>query len=713
VSSPITPARVQRLFRPDRIAVVGASDKSYFSRTLVTNLERFGRGDRVHLVNARSVAVHDRRAAASVAAIGESIDLAFMMVPEAATADALSEAAAAGVHSAVLLTSGYAEAGADGRVAQKRLVEHAERLGMVLLGPNCLGFANFVDGIPATTIPNLPDEAGSVALLSQSGASSGAMMEFARSAGVGLSHLVTLGNEAMLTAAQTLEFAIDDERTAVVAMFLETIRQPDAFRAAAARARAAGKPVVVLKAGRSELAARSAAAHTGALVGNDAAIDAVFTDLGVIRVDTIEDLLVTAGAAANLGRLARPGVGVVSISGGACDVVADLAAASGLALPELTAATVDALREVLPAYGTAQNPLDATGAAVIDPSLMTHAVAAVGSDPAVGVVLAINKLPWRSDDEPFAGQPFVDAVGKGRQLSVAPVVFVNQVSQPITPVTRTAMRRAGLPYAICGLGAAVTALEHLTWWSARPAPADAPAAQGRHPRVVRDAAARIGTWSEDESRQLLVDAGIDVVPALLCSTADEAVAAAASFGGRVAVKVSSAQILHKTDVGGVQLDVSGPAEVRAAFEDVTAAGRHVPGAIVDGALVSPMRSGGTELLVGVIRDPDWGLLITIALGGVLVEVVRDAAIAALPTSASRVRELLTSLRGAALLSGARGTPPADMDALVRTIVRITDVAQTLGADLESLEVNPLHVAGGRIEVLDALVTWRDETIGAP
>jgi succinyl-CoA synthetase beta subunit len=212
---------------------------------------------------------------------------------------------------------------------------------------------------------------------------------------------------------------------------------------------------------------------------------------------------------------------------------------------------------------------------------------------------------------------------------------------------------------------------------------------------------------------LLVDAGIDVVPALLCSTADEAVAAAASFGGRVAVKVSSAQILHKTDVGGVQLDVSGPAEVRAAFEDVTAAGRHVPGAIVDGALVSPMRSGGTELLVGVIRDPDWGLLITIALGGVLVEVVRDAAIAALPTSASRVRELLTSLRGAALLSGARGTPPADMDALVRTIVRITDVAQTLGADLESLEVNPLHVAGDRIEVLDALVTWRDETIGAP
>jgi acetate---CoA ligase (ADP-forming) len=691
------------LFRPQRIAIIGATDKSYFSQLVVENLDKFGFGDRLHLVNPRNSRAHGRPTVASLADIGEQIDIAFTMVPQAATLDVLSEAAAAGVRNAVIMSSGYAEAGAAGVEAQLQLVAHAEQLGLLVLGPNMLGFANFVDRVAVTPIPNLPSGCGQVALLSQSGASSSAMLEFANTAGVELSYLVTLGNEAMVTAGHTLDFMVDDEQTRVIAIFMETIRDPEVFRRAARRALDAGKAVVVLKAGRSELAARTAAAHTGAFVGDDATVDAVLRDLGVIRVETIEDMLITAGVAAHLGRLARPGVGVVSISGGACDIIADLAEDVGLALPELGPAAQAALAEVMPAYGTVQNPLDTTGAAVIDPQLATACIAAMGADPSIGAILAVNKLPWQSHEEPFSGQQFVDAIGKGAAESSVPVVFVNQVMQPITDVTRASTDLGGIPYAICGLGSAVTALQHVAWWSAQryaapPAPADV---------SVPAPALRRGVWSERRARELLDAAGVPVIPAVLARSADDAVAAAERIGGPVAVKLVSPQILHKSDIGGVRLGVIGAAAVRDAFDAVTAAAGQVPGASVEGALVTPMRTGGIELLAGVVRDPHWGPMLAVALGGVLAEVLHDAALAPLPVSSDTVRTMVTSLRGAAVLDGVRGGPPADLDAVCNAVLRLAELAAALGDDLESLEVNPLWIDGSVVEALDAVVTWRD------
>lgn len=702
-SNELTPQRLSRLFRPRRVVVVGASDKSYFSQNLVDNLLRFGFGERMHLVNRRSPIAHGLPTVPNVADIGAEIDLAFMMVPQAVTLEALSEVAAAGVRNAVVMSAGYGEAGATGRQAQDELVAHAASLGMVVLGPNMLGFANFVDRAPVTTIRNLPQRGGDVALLSQSGASSSAMLEFATMAGVDLSYLVTLGNEAMVTAGHALDFLVDDDATKVVAIFLETVRSPRVFRSAARRALAADKPVVVLKAGRSELAARTAAAHTGALVGDDATVDAVFRDLGVIRVDTIEDLLVTAGAAARLGRLPRTGVGVVSISGGACDIIADLADAGGLTLPALAPNTVEELTSVMPAYGSVQNPLDVTGAAVIDTALNTACIEAVGNDPSVGVVLAVNRLPWQEHEKPFVGQGFIDAIGKGAVQSSAPVVFVNQVMQPVTDTTRDALRRGGLDYAICGLGYAVTAVRNVCWWSAQH-----PTAPARRTEVTLPAPGqRAEPWSEHRARALLESAGVPVIPSVLATTAEEAVAAAESFGGPVAVKLVSPQVLHKSDIGGVRLGVEGAAEVRAAFEAVTAAGSGVRGAVIEGALVSPMREDALELLVGVARDPQWGPILAVALGGVFVEVLRDAALAPLPVSPDRARELLGRLRGSHVLRGVRGAPGADLEQVVAAVARVADLAYALGDALESLEVNPLRVGGSVVEALDAVVTWRE------
>jgi len=513
-----------------------------------------------------------------------------------------------------------------------------------------------------------------------------------------------LGNEAMITAGHVLDFLVDDPETRAVAVFMETVRDPEVFRRAARRAAAAGKAVVVLKAGSSELSARTAAAHTGALVGDDRVIDAIFADLGVIRVDSIEDMLITAGAAAALGRLEKPGIGIVSISGGACDIVADRAEDLGARLPEIAEPTRAALGEIMPDYGTVQNPLDVTGAAVIDPTIFTRAIGVMSQDPAVGVVGVINGMPWFDDGRPYVAQRLVDAIGAGMTGAAGPTVYINQVVQPITDYTRAIMAQAGVPYVIPGLRQAVVALRNVAWWSDATRTGLEATAAAAVP--VPAAALRHGPWSEDAARRLLLDAGIPVVPARLVSSGDDAVKAAAEFGRPVCLKVVSPQILHKTDIGGVRLDV--PADenaVRAAFSDVLAAAARVDGASVEGVLVSPMRRGGTELLVGVVRDPHWGPMLAVAIGGVLVEVLKDSALASLPVTPGQARALLDKLRGRAVLDGVRGTAPADLDALAAVIARTGDLALALGDDLESLEINPLRVDGAAVEALDAVVTW--------
>jgi acetate---CoA ligase (ADP-forming) len=714
----ITADRLASLFRPRRVALVGASDKSTFSMLAYRNLVDFGFADQTYLVNRRGAVTHGQPTVTSCQEIGEPVDVAFLMVPQAGMLAALDDAAAAGIRNGVVLSAGYGEAGESGRAAQAELVARAESLGMILLGPNQLGFANLTDGVPVCSIPGLPKVGGPVALLSQSGASSAAMIEFAGMANVGLSLMVTLGNEAMITAGHVLDFLVDDPGTRAVAIFMETIREPDVFRRAARRAAAAGKAIVVLKAGSSALSARTAAAHTGALVGDDRVVDAVFASLGVIRVDSIEDMLITAGAAAALGRLARPGLGIVSISGGACDIVADRAADLGAALPELAPRTQQALTEVMPDYGTVQNPLDLTGAAIIDPSIFTRSIEAISADPSIGVVGVINSLPWAGEG-PYFGQKFVDAIGAGMRAAACPTAYISQVMLPITDYSRESMALGGVPYAIPGLRQAIVALRGVGWWSEvtrdLPAPAG-PQAPPTRPVPVPPPSVRHGQWSEQAARELLASAGIPVVPARLVTSEADAVAAASAVGAStvggpvdhaapLCLKIVSPQILHKTEIGGVRLDVPpDAAAVRQAYQAVTAAAR-AHGASIEGVLVSPMRRGGTELLVGVVRDPHWGLMLAVALGGVFVEVLQDSVLAPLPVTPGQVGRMLGGLRGAAALAGARGTEPADLDALAGVIGRLGDLAVALGDHLESLEVNPLLVRGAAIEALDAVVTW--------
>lgn len=702
----MTPERLISLFRPRNVAMIGASEKSNFSKGTYANLVKFGYADRTFLVNRRGAETHGQATYTSCAEIGQPVDLAYVMVPQAGTLDALTDAAAAGVRNAVVLSSGWGEVGADGKAAQDELVAHAESLGITLLGPNLIGFINFVDGVPVKAGPAPLQPAGPVAMLSQSGLISAAMQDYAAMTGVGLSYEVTLGNEAMVTAGHVLDFLVADETTRSIAMFLETIREPESFRAAALRAAEAGKAIVMLKAGRSELAARTAAAHTGALVGDDKVIDAVLRDLGVIRVDTIEDLITTAGAAAALGPLERPGIGVVSLSGGACDIIADLVDDPDTMLPALAPETEAEMNEFFSDLGTVQNPLDITGAAVIRTELFTQSITTMSKDPSVGVVAMVLGMPWQPDGPAWRGMPMATAIGAGMAAAQCPSLWINQVTQPNTDYTRQIMDEAGIGYVLPGIQAGVTALGGLSRWSQRrqelaqdvPAQRDVP---------VPDVSDRTGKWSEAAARDLLQAAGIPVVPATLVASADAAVAAAASMGGPVAMKIVSPDILHKSDIGGVRLGVVGDSAVREAYEAVVAAAEQVPDAKFEGVLVSPMRGSAPELLVGVVRDEQWGPILAVAIGGILVEVLDDSVLSTLPVTPARARSLLTSLRAAAVLDGVRGGPAADLDVLAEVVARVGDLALALGDDLVSLEINPLRVDGAQVEALDAVIEWRN------
>jgi acyl-CoA synthetase (NDP forming) len=416
-------------------------------------------------------------------------------------------------------------------------------------------------------------------------------------------------------------------------------------------------------------------------------------------------MLISAGAAAALGRLDRPGLGIVSISGGACDIVADRAEDFGAVLPELTASTCDALAGILPAYATAQNPLDVTGAAVLDPTIFTRAIETMSADPSIGVVGVISALPWTDPGRPYYGQVIVDAIGAGMRTASCPTAFINQVMQPVTDYTRATMEHGQVRYVLPGLRQAMVAFRNVAWWSE--VTRTPPAAAGAVASVpVPAPGERRGHWTEDAARRLLSDAGIPVGPACRASSADEAVKAAAGIGGPLAVKIVSADIPHKSDIGGVRLNVP-PDEsaVREAYRAVTAAAAAAGHGTTADVLISPMRTGGTELLVGAVRDPVWGPMLAVAVGGIFIEVLQDSALAPLPVTPAQARRMLGTLRGRALLDGARGGAPAELSALSAVIARIGDLAVALGDDLESLEVNPLWVDGATIEALDAAVAW--------
>jgi acetate---CoA ligase (ADP-forming) len=674
-----------------------------WSRATFANLTTLKFDGEVHLVARRGGTVHGRTAATSCVALGTKIDLGLIMVPASAIEEAMADLGAAGARNAIILTSGFAETGYDGAAQQQKLAELAQRFNISLLGPNCLGFVNFLDDVPLWTgairTPNAP---GPIAVISQSGATASFIASLALQQGIGLSHMISTGNEADLDSATFADHLLGDERVRAIAMFIESIRNPHAFAAAAQKARAAGKPIVALKIGLSEVTARSAQAHTGSLVGDDRVFDGICRQFGVVRVNSIEDLLFTADVIARTGVIGDKGLGLVSVSGGACEIAADRLQMEGVAMPPLPEATAAALVSVLPSFGTPHNPLDITGGAVLEPELFAKALDIMGHEPAFSALAVLFDVPGVEALATEFQIASLRQISNGLKAQPLPALMISHTLKPVTDVTQRIVSDLELPYTGAGIAHGLSALGRAWWWSEqqrRTGPKWLPPAVSSGP----------GVWPATERAVLehLASFGVPVVPATLVTDATAAMATARAFGGPVVLKIASADIQHKSDIGGVALNVSGDEAVAAAFRRVIAAAP--AGTAVDGVLVSPMRERGLELFVGCTRDPQWGPVLAVGLGGIFVEVLQDVALRALPVTPDEVRRMLGELKGAKMLAGQRGVPAADLDAVAQVIARIGDAALALGSQLVELDVNPLWVRGSEVEALDGLAVRAEQS----
>ncbi len=719
-----TPEQVRQLFNPRSVALIGATDKSRWSWSIFGNLQLHGFAGPVYLVNPRGVPVHGQPSYARVADLPGPVDLAFVMVPTSAVLGVLAEVADAGIPSAVLLTSGFAEVGEDGAELERQVVDLARRRGLTILGPNGNGYINAAAGITPYGLPiDKPLLRGPVGVVLQSGALASSVLTFAQSRNVGVSLLVSMGNESMVSMTDVMRYLIDDDATRVIALFIESVRRPAEFLALAREALAKGKPVVAVKVGRSQAGARVARAHTGSLVGDDAVVEAVFRQNGVIRVDSLEDLIITAGLLAETGPLPGRRFGFVTASGGASEIIADRAEDEGIEIPEFAPETVARLRTVVPDFAPVHNPVDVTGYILINRDLMRNALAAVQDDPGLDALVLVSDLPRSAPPDPA---PVVEMFRQSSEVlrhTAKPVIVMGNTLTDITPFGRDVAGETGYPGVLGGIHHGMTALGHAVRWSqayraAKHSAAKNSAAKNsaaKHGAAVQQAAAPPpelalpedpgASWSEHRAARFLAAHGIPVVPGALVTSPEQAADTAAATGFPVVVKLAADGIEHKSDIGGVKVGLTSAEQVRAAYADVTAAGR-AAGAAVQGALVQPQRTSGTELLVGVVTDPAWGQVLAVGLGGVWVEILADTALIVLPAGRDQVLQALKSLRGARLLDGPRGTEKADLDAVADTITAVAELAQRLGRRLEALEINPLLVHGSQVEALDALITWR-------
>jgi acyl-CoA synthetase (NDP forming) len=686
---------LERFFRPRGVVLVGASENSPWSQLIHGNFSKLGyRGD-VYLVNRRGMPAHGRDAQTSCVNLPGIPDLAYIFVPTDAVPEALADVAAAGIPNAMLLSSGYAETGEDGEAAQAALVQKACECGVRLLGPNSLGFINFADSIPVTPFP-LPQAplTGSVAIVSQSGATTQVIAAFADQQGIGLSYAIATGNEADVDTAEIVRFLVDDAATKVITVFAETIKDPASFRIAAQACAAAGKPLIVLKVGRTELAQQLAQAHTGSVAGDDRVFDAVCEQDNVIRVHSLEEMIITAGLLAHTGPI-EDGAAILSISGGACEVIADAGEVHGLSLPPFAEPTLAALREVVSAYGATFNPLDVTGAAVRDPALWERLLAIVARDPGIGAIGCVYDMPRGPDDQ--VNQLALRHIGAGLAATGKPAFVINQALRPVLAEARAMLTELGVPAVIGGLDLAVRALASAQLWSRRRSVA------GRSEVTVTQAAVR--PTSERGALDFLQEQGVDTPSRVCVLSAGEAVAAWRTMGGPIVLKIASSAIKHKSDIGGVRLNLNDEDAIAEAFDGIMAAAKTAyPQADIDGCLVMPMRGKGVELFVGTARTA-WGPAIVVGLGGIWIEALDDVALRLLPVDHQDVMAMLDSLRGRKLLDGYRGQAPVNRDAIATQVVRIGNAALALGPDLVSLEVNPLLALGDTAEALDALAVW--------
>jgi len=689
---------LDRFFRPESVAVIGASDAEGRPNTGITRqlMAWAGRvGARLHPVHPTRTTVFDVPCFPSISDLPEQVDLAVVLVAD--PLPVIERLAEAKVRFAVAFASGFAETGEEGALAQAQLAAAVSRSGLRLLGPNTNlnAFENFREDLDGPAI----------ALITQSG-HQGRPVFALQELGIRLSHWAPTGNEADLETADFISYFAERPEVGAIACYVEGLKDGRSFLLAADRAARRKVPVVAVKVGRTETGSRTAASHTGKLTGADAVVDAAMRQYGVIRVDGLDELQDTAALLARAKPPVAEGVVVYSISGGTGAHFADLASEAGLRLPQLSDAKQAQLHEWIPPYLSVANPVDNGGHPVGD-WRGRKIIDAILADPEVGVLVCPITGPF----PPLSDKLVQDLVAAAEQTDkLVCVIWGSPVGTE--PAYRETLLGSSRVATFRTVGNCITALHayfsHHRFVHAYRSPFDeAPRAVSPSFRKA-EALMRPGQQlSEHAAKQLLRAYGIRVPREQLVTSAAAAVRAAGLVGYPVVMKASGAQIAHKTELGLVKVGLTSASQVRDAYRELTDIARYED-VTLDGVLVCQMVERGVEMVVGVTQDELFGPTVTVGLGGVLVEVLRDAAVRVPPFGEEAARDMLDELRGRPLLDGVRGRPPADLDALVEVILRVQRMALELGDVLSELDINPLMVLprGQGAVALDALAVCR-------
>ncbi|MFF8645200.1 acetate--CoA ligase family protein [Streptomyces sp. NPDC015345] len=689
---------LDRFFRPESVAVIGASDAegrpgAGITRRLIAWAERVGA--RLHPVHPTRRTVFGIPCFPSVADLPEQVDLAVLLVGD--PLPAIEQLAEAKVRFAVAFASGFAETGEAGAAAQARLAAAVRRSGLRLLGPNTNlnAFEEFREDL----------EGPAIALITQSG-HQGRPVFTLQELGIRLSHWAPTGNEADLETADFISYFAERPEIGAIACYIEGLKDGRAFLLAADRAARRGVPVIAVKVGRTETGARTAASHTGKLTGADAVVDAAMRQFGVIRVDGLDELQDTSALLARARRPSADGVAVYSISGGTGAHFSDLAAEAGLTLPTLGAAKQAELHQWIPEYLNVANPIDNGGHPVGD-WRGRKIIDAILDDPQVGVLICPITGPFPPMSDKLA-QDLVDAAEETDKLVCvvwgSPLGTEDAYRQTLLGSSRVATFRT---FANC-ITAVRAHLDHHRFTTGYRSPFDeAPRSPSPSFRKAQALMRPGQQLSEHAAKQLLRAYGIRVPREQLVTSAAAAVRAAGLVGYPVVMKASGPQLAHKTELGLVKIGLTSASQVRDAYRELTDIARYedVP---LDGVLVCQMVERGVEMVVGVTHDALFGPTVTVGLGGVLVEVLRDAAVRVPPFGEDQAKAMLSELRGRALLDGVRGAAPADVDALVEVVLRVQRMALELGDELAELDINPLMVLprGQGAVALDAFAVCR-------
>jgi len=692
---------VDRLLRPRSVAIVGAGpEPGSIGGNVLANLERFGYPGEVHLVSRTRKEINGRKCVPAIDDLPRGIDAVVLVVPEAVILDALSACVRRGAGSAVVFSSGFAETGEQGRRKQEQLAAIARRSGLILNGPNCMGVTNYVQPVSLTFDPC--DEPAiaerGIGLIAQSGGLITHIRLALRSKGVPLTCAISTGNEAVVGIEDFLAYVIEDKSTRVIALFVEQVRRPAAFLDLVRRARTRRKPVVLMHPGRTQRARESSQSHTGALAGSYAVMAASLRQEGVIQVDTLDELVDVSALLAKRPIPHAPGLAILTNSGAFKGAALDFCEELGLDLPELRASTRTLLQAMLPPFAPIENPLDLTTATISQPEIYGRATQAVLDDPGVGaLLLSVITGPLEGQPKRFASLLPVIAQAQKRVIFApfgddAPLAgeLTGALSRCQTLVFRSADRAMRALARLDAYGRTIRNLE------AARAPADVP----RLPLPGH------GLIPEHRAKQYLAAAGIATPKGALAQNVSEAQAIAGRIGYPVVLKGQASTLTHKTEAGGVITGVADAAMLAGQWEQLQ---RNLARYTLEGVLVEQMAPPGLEMILGARRDPEWGPVLMIGLGGIWTEALKDVRLLSANADEAAILAEIRKLKGAALFTGLRGSAPLNECAVARTLFILGGLMRAT-PELIEIELNPLRVYAEGLDVLalDALMNIASE-----